>query len=75
MALLNIYSSCRVQAIAPTKSKHSKARMENTWSDLGGSYSHMGGRVALGGRIWDVGAGKRRFCRVGLRWGLEGVGG
>ena len=41
----------------------------------GGSYSHLGGRVALGGSIWDGGAEKRRFRRVGLRWGLEGVGG
>ena len=40
-----------------------------------GSYSHLGGRVTLGGRIWDGGPGKRRFWRVELRWDLEGVGG
>ena len=32
----DMYSSSRVQAIAPSESRHSKARMENTWLDFGG---------------------------------------
>ena len=50
MALQDIYSSCRVQAIAPTESRHSKARMENTWLDFGGRVIQSSG--------WEGGAGR-----------------
>ena len=50
MALQNIYSSYRVHAIAPTESRHSKARMENTWSDFGGRVIQSSGREGGAGR-------------------------
>ena len=50
MALQNLYSSYRVHAIAPTESRHSKARMENTWSDFGGRVIQSSGREGGTGR-------------------------
>ena len=80
MALQDIYSSCQVQAIAPTESRHSKARMENTWSDFGGRVIQSSG--------WEGGAGREDLgwwgweeevleggaeMGLGRGWGLGGV--
>ena len=80
MALQDIYSSCRVQAIAPTESRHSKARMENTWLDFGGRVIQSSG--------WEGGAGREDLgwwgweeevleggaeMGLGRGWGLGGV--